>query len=150
MTIEERASKQLTREKLLKRASVGAVLFATPVLSSTASAERLPRFVCIKNGVSLGCEVDGDPCFGQRNCTNPDERFCTCLRATGGRCFCHEPSICSDLVPCTRQADCPDDFACAASCCSGGDVNNKFCHPPCGTPATGTRVTSGWTSAGRL
>jgi hypothetical protein len=125
MTVEELTSRQVTRRKLLKRVGVGgAVLLAAPVVTSTASAQRLPRFVC-----KQGCEVGGDPCGGQRPCTNADERFCTCLLSNSGRCYCHEPSFCSDLPACTVQADCPDDWACATSCCAGG----KFCHPPCGT-----------------
>ena len=92
MTVEEVTSRQVTRRKLLKRAGVtGAVLLAAPVVSSTASAgpndPRLNRFVC-----KQGCEVGGDPCFGQQPCTNPQERFCTCLLTQAGRCFCHEPA----------------------------------------------------------
>ena len=138
MTVEELTSRQVTRRKLLKRVGVtGAVLLAAPVVTSSASAaDRLPRFVCTKAGPpGEGCEVGGDPCFGQRACTNSDERFCTCLLRTGqpGRCFCHEPSNCGDLTPCTGGGDCPEGWACAASCC-GPD---KLCVPPCGTPAVG-------------
>ena len=100
MTVEELTSRQVTRRKLLKSVGVGgAVLLAAPVVTSSASAQRLPRFVCTKAGPpGVGCEVDGDPCVGQRICTNSDERFCTCLLRTGGRCFCHEPSFCAILT----------------------------------------------------
>jgi hypothetical protein len=152
MSVEELANKRISRQRLLKSAGVGAVLLATPVMSSTASGTNLPRFVC-----KQGCEVGGDPCFGQRNCTNADERFCTCLLATGGRCICHEPSSCSCVEAntppggCTRQADCPENWFCAASCCSA-DASQKFCHPPCGTPCTfptgAAAALSGRTSVG--
>jgi hypothetical protein len=154
MTVEELASARISRQRLLKRAGVGgAVLLAAPVMASTASAQRLPRFTCRRGGCGVDCEIGGDPC-NQRNCTNPDERFCTCLCRTAGqnpagRCFCHEPSLCADLPPCTRQADCPDGWACAASCCSY-DASEKFCHPPCGTLAAGAGTLSGRTSVGMV
>jgi hypothetical protein len=155
MSKEELATRRISRKRLLKRAGVGgAVLLATPVMASTASAQRLPRFTCRDGGCGVDCEVGGNPCGGQTNCTNPDERFCTCLCRTAGpnnpagRCFCHEPSSCGDLPPCTRQADCPADWACAASCCSY-DASQKFCHPPCGT-TTGAGALSGRTSVGTL
>ena len=110
MTVEELSSRQVTRRKLLKRVGVGgAVLLAAPVVTSSASAaDRLPRFVCTKAGPpGEGCNVGGDPCCGQRNCTNSDERFCTCLLRTGGRCFCHEPSACAALAPCDQRQRLP-------------------------------------------
>jgi hypothetical protein len=148
--MEERG---ISRGTLLKRAGAGAALvWAGPMITS-ASAARLPRHWCGKTGPNPssgvcndgvpapfgvgGCEVNGNPCEGQCLCHNSDEHFCTCLNRTAtkkpeGVCFCHEPSSCSCVTtwPCTKQRQCPENWACAASCCSV-DASEKFCHPPC-------------------
>ena len=148
MTVEEVTSRQVTRRKLLKRAGVtGAVLLAAPVVSSTASAgpndPRLNRFVC-----KQGCEVGGDPCFGQRDCTNNDQNpNCSCLLTQAGRCFCHAFAFCSDLAPCSAAADCPEGWACASSCCSASPDEN-FCHPPCGVGGVARAAGGAKTSGG--
>ena len=141
----------ISRGRLLKRAGVGAAaLWAAPVLTSGAQAGHGGRHTC-----GRGQQCAGDPCFNQTAC-RPFDPSCSCIQRTAGPnvdfvCFCHQGSFCGDLPPCTRQADCPAGWECAASCCSY-DPGDLFCHPPCGENVNGgeLRPLAGATSIGYI
>ena len=71
-------------------------------------------------GVCSGQTLCGDPGPGQV-CSN----VCP---VEGGSCFCHNVTSCDDVIDCTTDAECPEGWRCASSCC----FTDK-CLPPCGT-----------------
>ncbi|HEU0304921.1 MAG TPA: twin-arginine translocation signal domain-containing protein [Gaiellaceae bacterium] len=141
-------TKDLSRRRLLKRVAIGGgVVYAAPFMTSAAlagSENGKPRCNAVPGEEPKTCGPG--TCADQTICRGeiPDGSFCTCIpRRPGngneqgeGQCFCHEASACSDLTECENSGDCPPGWACAASCCSDGEV--WFCHPPCGTSAAGS------------
>jgi hypothetical protein len=136
MSEEELLERGLSRQRLLKRASVGAAVFmSAPVLASSAQALHGGRHHC---GRDRACAANNG-CNPPISC-KPADPNCFCFLAAGGadgdgRCHCSDLSngtFCSAYQSCTIGADCPDGFTCVITCCPTG-----ICVPPCGSGAGG-------------
>ena len=131
----------VTRRKLLKRAGVGAAVVGagSMVTAVTAGAAVNPSpETCIHAG---GCFACGD----QPHCGT----CCSCVITVEGCCLCHEFVFCADAHPCHTSTQCPPGWACAHTCCFGGD---PICVPQCTgnphPPVCSRAAAAGATSAG--
>src|SRR5437867_4250249 len=123
---EERAGKEISRRRLIKRLGVGtAAAWLAPIVTSLgAKAEA---------GQCVNCE---DPycdwvCGGTiyqcgSGCGPLGDAYCS--RDTDGNCFCWENSYCSEVSDCAQNSDCPPGYACIPNTCCG----TPKCLPSCG------------------
>lgn len=112
---------RVSRQKLLKRAGVGAaVLGAGSLISAaTASANANPSLSCVPAG---GCATGGLP--------NPaDGACCFCFVTTEASCFSGQNVYCAGLPTCSNSGQCPAGWTCCPNTgCGAGGV----CIPHCG------------------
>lgn len=121
------ADERVSRRRLLKRAGIGAAAVGagSMITASGASAAYADEF-------STACIPDGcGECETQQACGDG----CFCIIDVEGRCFCHEPSSCGSLTPCSSNSDCHPGWACAFSCCGG-----TLCLPHCGSLVAGVTL----------
>jgi hypothetical protein len=111
------------REMLKKSALVGAVAWATPVISSlNTPAYAQQNVVSPAACTTWDC---GDP-FDICGTTGPLGQ-CLCDVDVNGDSFCWEDILCTNSPPCTTNTDCPPGWRCTTNCCG------TSCLPECGT-----------------